>query len=188
MYLLIEFNLMIYCSSVIHHCVIMCSFFVELPSFFLPLLQTNHVDLCMRVFWTIPWSRVINFIHQQQLPLSLSAAVGPAHEGLTPPMGKAQTPVTTENWHPMWGLWLVAETQSTSASSRSATRRPTAKSYENRFISAKEHQRTYDFARAADRPTQQCAPPSQVHRRGSVGKLCPVNIGGRWLRTSDEGT
>ena len=86
--IIIEFN--ISCSGVICHCIMMCSFFVELlPSSFLPLLQTNHVDLYMRVFWAIPWSREINIIHQHPLPLSPSAAVGPVHEGLTPPMGKA---------------------------------------------------------------------------------------------------
>ena len=157
-----EFN--ISCSGVICHCIMMCSFFVELlPSSFLPLLQTNHVDLYMRVFWAIPWSREINIIHQHPLPLVSVCRNRPSAWRANPSDGESlNTRNNWKNWHPMWGLWLVAETQSTSASSRSAAWWLTTKSYKNRFISAKEHQWTYDFARVADRPTQQCALPSQA--------------------------
>ena len=79
---------MFYCSSAIHHCIIMYLFIVELPSF-LPYYTTNHVDLYVRAFWAIPWSRIINIDDHQQLPLSLSAAVGPVHERLLPPRGTA---------------------------------------------------------------------------------------------------
>ena len=48
----------------------------------------------MRVFWAIPWSRVINIIHQHPLPLSLSTAIGPAHERLTPTNGDSLNPAT----------------------------------------------------------------------------------------------
>ena len=49
----------------------------------------------------------------------------PSTQEATPSDGDSLNPVTTENWHPMWGLWLVAETQSLTASSRSAAQWPT---------------------------------------------------------------
>ena len=115
MYSLIEFNLishvlLLKCHLSLHH-----SVFIFCRASFLPSFITNHVNLYMRVFWAIPWSRVINIIHQHPLPLSLSAAIGPAHKRLTPTDGDSLNPVTTKNWHPMWSLWLVAETQSSTA-------------------------------------------------------------------------
>ena len=58
----------------------------------------------------------------------------PSTREATPSDGDSLNPMTTENWHPMWGLWLVAETQSLTASSRLAARWPTEKSYEKCFI------------------------------------------------------
>ena len=49
----------------------------------------------------------------------------PSAQAATPLQGVAQSPMT-ENWHPMWGLWLVAGQSrgTTTASSRSASQWP----------------------------------------------------------------
>ena len=134
------------CHSSLTHNVFI---FVELPS-----LPSTHVELYLRVFWTIPWFREINVHLITPIAFVSVHCHRPSTRKANPSNGDGLNPVTTENWHPMWGLWLVAETQSSTASSRLATQWPTAKSYKNQFISAKEQQQTYDFGRVADRLTQ----------------------------------
>ena len=160
--IIIEFN--ISCSGVICHCIMMCSFFCRASSFFLPSITTDKP--CRFVYESLLGHTLVqrNKHHSSTCIAFVSVCHrGPSTRRANPSDGESlNTRNNRKNWHPMWGLWLVAETQPTSASSRSAAQRPTAKSYENHFISAKEHQRMYDFARVADRLTQQCALPSQV--------------------------
>ena len=65
----------------------------------------------------------------------------PSAREATPSDGDSLNPVTTKYWCPMWGLWLVAETQSSTASSRSAAQWPTEKSYKKHTNNVLHHQK-----------------------------------------------
>ena len=91
----------------------------------------------MRVLWAIPWSRVINNIYQQQIAFVSVRRRRPSAREATPSDGNSLKPATTEKLAPNVGPMAGGRDIPTAVTSGLAARRPTAKLYENRFVSAK---------------------------------------------------
>ena len=87
----------------------------------------------------------------------------------------------TQNWCPMWGLWLVAEAQHQQAAGWPANGRPQSH-MKSDFFSQNNSSNHTIFTRWLTGQLQQCATPSQGTQRTmpSAQGLCPANIGGCW--------
>ena len=101
----------------------------------------------------------------------------------------------TQNWHPMWGLWLVAEAQHQQAAGRLADSQLQSHTKSD-FFSQNNSSNCMTFTKWPTGWLQQCAAPSQgtqktiqqcttpsqgTHKTMPCAQgLCPANTGGHW--------
>ena len=132
MYLLIEFNLISHVLMLKRHSSLLHIVFIFCRASFL------FFKPCRFVYESLLGHTLVQD-NKHHLPTSIAfvsvCCCRPSTREATPSNGDSLKPTTTKNWHPMWGLWLVAEALSSTASSRSAAQQPTEKSYKKRFLS-----------------------------------------------------
>ena len=127
--------------------------------------------------------------------LSLYTTVGPVHE--KPPLHKGwHKACNNKNWHPMWGLWLVAEAQHHQwAAGWPASGQLQSCTKSDFFLQKNSSDHTTSTrwptgwlqqcstpSQGAQKMSQQCAAPSQGAQKTMLcaWRLCPANIGGHW--------
>ena len=82
-----------------------------------------------------------------------------------PSDGDSLKPTTTENWHPMWGLWLVTETQHQPyAVGQPPDGRPQSRTKIDFSLQDNTSEHTTLAGQQTGQP-QQCTMPSQVLQR-----------------------